>query len=300
MTRIVAMGCAVLALMLASAGWAFEGSMQLRTTAVERDQLSKLNGGKAPDTEQTLAILPSALLAAKDSGAQSRESMVYVSGSKVRMDTPMEQSADSYALVDTEKDLTVFVVPGEKRYIEWSAADAKAMGEKMAQLEKMMKERMNTLPPDQRAQVESMLKQMHADDEGGAPAKVDLKSTGKSQTINGMQTTGYEVKTGDETMVGWVTQDQPELAKMLQTVQSRMEKMTPPSLQGRQSARNALGLKGFPVMVQTVDPTHYRIEEVVTVEKKAVSPSLFEIPKDFTRTTGRDAMERIPDKLPED
>ena len=299
MNNIRAAACAVLIVAAPGAVWAFEGTMKLRTMAVERDQLSKMSGGKAPDTEQTLAILPAQLLAAKDSGAQMRESMVYVSGSKVRMDTPLEQSADSYAIVDTDKDLTVFVVPSEKRYIEWSQADAQAMGAKMEQLEKMMRERMATLPPDQRAQVESMLKNMHAGTENGVPAKVDLKPTGKSQTINGMQTTGYEVKTDDETMVGWVTQDQPELSKMLQTVQARMEKMTPPSLQGRQSARTALGLKGFPVMVQTVDPSHYRIEEVVAVEKKAVPADLFTVPKEFSRTTGRDAMQRIPDSLPE-
>ena len=113
------------------------------------------------------------------------------------------------------------MVPAEKRYIEWSEADAKAMGEKMAQVEKMMKERMATLPPEQRAQVEAMLKNIKppSDRTRRAP-KVDLKPLGKTQTVNGMQASAYEVKTGDATLVGWVTQDQPELAKTLRTVQA--------------------------------------------------------------------------------
>ena len=299
MCRVRAVVYAALVLTAPATGWGFEGTLKLRTVAVERDQLSKLNDGKAPDMAQTLAILPAQLLAAKDSGAQMRESMVYVSGTKVRMETPMEQNKDSYAIIDTEKNLTWFVVPSEQRYIEWSEADAHAMGEKMVQVEKMMKERMATLPPDQRAQVEAMLKNMHGGTDGGAPPKVDLKATGKTQTVNGMQTTAYEVKTGDETMVGWVTQDQPELSKMLQNVQARMEKMTPPSMQGRQSARTSLGEKGFPVMVQTVDPTAYRVEEVVAVEKKPVPADLFVVPKEFTKTTGREAVNRIPNSLPE-
>jgi hypothetical protein len=299
MSRVRAVVYAALVLMAPAAGWGFEGTLKLRTVAVDRDQLSTMNGGKAPDTEQTLAMMPAQLLAAKDSGAQARESTVYVSGTKVRMDTPMEENKDSYAIVDTEKNTTWFVVPGEKRYIEWSEADAQAIGEKMAQVEKMMKERMGTLPPDQRAQVEALLKNMHGGTDGADPAKIDLRATGKTQTVNGFQTAGYEVKTGDETMIGWVTQDQPELSKMLQNVQARMEKMTPPSMQGRQTARTELGEKGFPVMVQTVDPTHYRVEEVVAVEKKAVPAELFVLPKEFTKMTGRDAMNKIPDTLPE-
>src|SRR5258706_132562 len=108
------------------------------------------------------------------------------------MEPPMEQNKDSYAIIDREKNLTWFVVPSEQRYIEWSEADAHAMGEKMVQVEKMMKERMATLPPDQRAQVEAMLKNMHGGTDGTAPPKVDLKATRKTQTVNGMQTTAKD------------------------------------------------------------------------------------------------------------
>jgi hypothetical protein len=279
-----------------AAALGFEGTLKLRTVSVARDHLDKVTGGKAPDASQTLAIMPDKVLAAKDAGAQMRESTVYVSGTKVRMDTPLEPGKDGYAIIDTEKNTTWFVVPSEKRYIEWSEADAKAMGEKLAQVEKMMKERMASLPPEQRAQVEAMLKGLKGADGTAAPSKINAAPNGKTQTVNGMQAAGYEMKTGDETMVGWVTQEQPELGKLLRTVQERMEKMTPPALRGRQSARTSLSEKGFPVMVQTLDPDHYRIEEVVTVEKKAVPADLFVIPQEFTKTTGRDAMKNVPEK----
>jgi hypothetical protein len=296
MSRLRSAACAALMLTAPAAVLGFEGTLKLRTVSVDRDQLSKVNGGKAPDVEQMLAFTPDKLLAAKDAGAQSRESTVYVSGTKVRMDTPLDKAKDGYAIVDTEKNTTWFVVPSEKRYIEWSEADAKAMGEKLVQVEKMMKERMATMPPEQRAQVEAMLKKMKGGADGDTPPKVDISALGKSQTVNGMAATAYEVKSGDETMVGWVTQDQPELSKMLRNVQERMEKMTPPSMRGRQSARTALGEKGFPVMVQTIDPDHYRVEEVVAVDKKSIPADLFVVPKDFEKTTGRDAMSKIPDK----
>lgn len=295
MTSLRVVLCAVAIVTAPVAAIGFEGTLKLRTVSVDRDKLGTLAGGKAPDTEQTLAITTDKLLAAKDTDAQVRESMVYISGSKVRMDAPLEKGKEGYAVIDTAKNTTWFVVPSEKRYIEWSEADAKAMGEKMAQIEKMMKERMGSLPPDQRAQVEAMLKSMKGPE--GDAAKVKVEATGKTRTVNGMQATGFEVQTGDETLVGWVTQDQPELNKTLLNVQERMEKMTPPSMRGRQSARTSLGEKGFPVMMQTIDPQHYRVEEVIAVEKTAVPADMFVIPKDYAKTTGRDAMKNIPDKV---
>ncbi len=289
MSRLRAALGAALIVMAPATVPGFEGTLKLRTVSVDRDQLSKVAGGKAPDTEQTLALTPDKLLAAKDAGAQVRESTVYVSGTKVRMDTPLDRNREGYAIIDTEKNTTWFVVPGEKRYIEWSEADAKAMSDKMAQVEKVLKERMGSLPPEQRAQAEAMLKNMKGPSAEGAAPKVEIKPTGKTQTVNGMQASAFEVKTGDETMVGWVTQEQPDLNKTLRSVQERMEKMTPPSMRGRQSARTSLGAKGFPVMVQTIDPGHYRVEEVVAVEKKAVPADLFSVPKDFAKTTARDA-----------
>lgn len=295
MRRKLAAVCAAF-LLAPLAASAFEGTLKLRTVSVGRDKLGTVTGGTAPTAEQILAIMPAQLLAAKDAGAAVHEGTVYVSGSKVRMDLPTERGGSGYAIIDTERGLTWLVVPKEKRYIEWSEADAKAMGEKMAQVEKMMKERMASLPPEQRQQVEAMLKNMKGPG-GDQPApKIDLQPLGKTKTVNGAKASAFQVKTGDTTTVGWITEDQPDLAKALRTVQERMQKLTPASLRGRESARTALSDKGLPVMVQTLDPQHYRVEEVVTVEPGAVSGDLFTVPKEYAKTTGRDAMKALPEK----
>jgi hypothetical protein len=293
MTMRAALGAA-LVLLVPAVGSAFDGTLKLRTVFVERSGLKSLNGGTAPDTEQTLKLTPDQLASAKDSGAQMRESTVYVSGSKVRMDAPLDRTKEAYAIIDTDKNVTWFVIPSEHRYIEWTESDAKAMNEKLADIEKMMKDKMATLPPEQRGQVESMLKSLHGE---GEKAAIDIKPTGATQTINGMKTAAYEVKTGDETIIGWVTQEQPDLNKMLHTVQERMEKMTPPSMRGRQTARTRLGEKGFPVRVQTIDPEHYRIEEVVGIDKEAVSPDMFKVPAEYAKQTARDAMNAAGQKV---
>ncbi|MFN8641527.1 MAG: DUF4412 domain-containing protein [Candidatus Binatia bacterium] len=280
---------AAAALLLATGASAFEGTIKLRTTAATADQLKAANGGKAPDDTAILAMTPAQL--GKD--VTVKESTVYVSGSKVRMDMPLETKGAGYAVVDLDKGLTWFVVPGEKRYIEWSEADAKAIGEKMAQMKKMMQERMASLPPDQRKQVEAMMKNMQVQDEGTPQPTVAITPLGKQQTIHGMSTTGYSAKEDQNSIVAWVTSDQPDLNKALLSVSERMEKLTPANMR-RESVRRQLQQKGLPVMVQNLSDGRYRVEEIVAIDQGKVDAALFDIPKDFARTTGRDALKSVP------
>ncbi len=283
----------ILVALLATAGSAaaFDGSIKLRTMAVSTDQLAAANGGKVPDAAATLKLMPEALL--KDAKPDVKESTVYVSGKKVRMDAPLEGNRAGYAIIDLDKGLTWFVVPAEKRYIEWSEADATAMADKMKQLRKMMDERMAKMPPDQRTQMEAMMKNMGPPDGEAKAAPITTKSLDRSQTINGMKATAYEAVDGDATVIGWVTQDRPGLDKTLREVSERMEQMTPASMR-KETVRKVLQDKGLPVLVQTLQGGRYRIEEVLAVEEKPVPAELFVVPADFARTTGRDALKGMP------
>ena len=51
--------------------------------------------------------------------------------------------------------------------------------------------------------------------------------------------------------------------------------------------------KGLPVMVQTVEPDGYRIEEVLSIESKPVSASLFAAPKNFKKITGTEVLDQM-------
>jgi hypothetical protein len=280
------------AVLLATSATAFEGTIKLRTTAAATEDLAAANGGKKPDDAAVLAMTPEQLT--KNGKAQVKESMVYVSGAKVRMDMPLESKGSGYAVVDLDKGITWFVVPGEKRYIEWSEADAKAIGEKMAQMKKMMTERMASLPPDQRKQVEAMMKNMQMPEENAAPQPtIALTPLNKEETINGMRASGYKATEDQDTIVGWVTNDQPELNKALITVSERMEKLTPANMR-KENVRRELQQKGLPVRVQNLGGGRYRIEEIVAVEQKPVDATLFVIPQDYSKTTGRDALKNIP------
>ncbi|MBX3027410.1 DUF4412 domain-containing protein [bacterium] len=280
------------ALLLAINASAFEGTIKLRTTAASTDQLGEAGGGKTPDNAAILAMTPEQL--AKGGKAQVKESMVYVAGAKVRMDMPLESKGSGYAVVDLDKGVTWFVIPSEKRYIEWSEADAKAIGEKMAQMKKAMNERMASLPPDQRKQLEAMMKNLQLPEDHAAPEPtIAIRPLNKQQTINGMHASGYQASEDDNTVVAWVTDEQPDLNKALLTVSERMEKLTPANMR-KENVRRQLQQKGLPVMVQNLGGGRYRIEEIIAVEQKPVDAALFAVPQEFSKTTGRDALKNIP------
>lgn len=282
----------VLAVPMAAAG--FEGTVKMRTVEVDRSQLGKVTGGTEPDAQQIMQITGEQLLGAKDAGVQERDSTIYVAGSKVRMDAPAQKGKGGFVIVDTSKDTTLIVMPSEKRYMEMTAADVKEMGDKMGQMVKMMKDRMAQVPPEQRAQVEAMLKKM-TDAEASAEAPpVEPKPLGKTQTIDGMEATAYEAKSGDETMIMWVSQAQPELAKALLAVQERIQQLAPPQMRRHQATVSSMAAKGFPVLTQVLTPQKYRVEQMVTIDQKPVEASLFSVPADYTKISAGDAMKGSP------
>jgi hypothetical protein len=281
----------------ACAAQAFEGTLSLRTVSIPRDQLGKLTGAgqaKAPDI---FSVPMDKVLALKEApGVKVEESTVHIRGSRLRADTPMPDDPAAYVTVDVDQNVTRIVLPKEKRYIEWTSADADALAAEIHRMQEDMKARLATLPPEQRKHMEAMMKELPGmSGAKDAAPKIDLRPLGQPRAINGFQTTGYEVQWQDETTRGWVTRDLPELSKIYKTSQENMKKMLPT---GATDPRSALGEQGLPVLVQTVGPERFRVEELVAVEKKPVPENLFDVPADFKKTSARDEMQRAPTHAP--
>lgn len=288
--RYITTTLAITVLLAAASAKAFEGTLQLRTTAATASQLKKANGGTEPDADAMLALTPEQL--ARDGGAAVRETTVYISDRKVRMDLPLERSGKGYAVIDLDRDRTWFVMPTEQRYIEWTAEDAKAVGDQAAAMQESVGKHLAGLPPAQRQQAEAMLKNMQLPAGATPPPDVLLTPTGERRTINGMAADGFRASEGDATVIGWVSQDQAEVAALLREVAERMEQLTPASMR-HATVQRALQKKGLPVRVQTLYPRRVRIEEVVAIAPKAVDAELFVIPESFTKSSGRDAFKGL-------
>lgn len=272
----------------ATAAIGFDGSLKIRTVGAPMEALSGGEKGKKPDTAVLLAMTPADLLAKAGDQAVAQEATVYVSGSKVRMDAPVGQGKDGSVIV-FENGTTWLVSPEEKQYIEWTQADAKIASERMAAFKKALREQLPQLEPAKRKEAEAVLARMEASEKKPA---VTLTALGTKQTISGMQTTAYKAVEGPTTVVGWITEEQPALSEALRMVTERMRKVAGPTSQ-KPSVRELMQGKGLPVMVQTVEPEGYRIEEVLSIDTKPVPASLFAAPKNFKKITGTEVLNQM-------
>ena len=272
------LGCGLVA---PTVGWAdgFEGTLKFRTISVPVDQLTGLTAGGSTDAEKVYAIPIDKLLAVP--GVKPRETSIQVKGSKVRANTG-GHDPDGYVIMDLDQGTTWMVMPGQKKYVEWTKTDMKTLTDKMAAMQKQMQERMAGMPPEQRKQMETMMKNLPGAP-GSTPPTPQVRALGKTQTINGMHSSADEVRVGDETAVGWVTQDQKELQGTFKRLREGEEKMM--SHSSGKGLQSALADNGLPVRVQKVDQGDYRVEELVDVQRTPMSADLFSVPAGFEKTT---------------
>lgn len=273
----------------------FEGTLKVRTISVDTDHLSGLlNGKPASDPQNVFAIPVDTLLALKGTAGSSvevTEPTIYIKGAKLRAEN-LGRKRDEYLIMDLDSGTSWMVTPKDKQYVEWTKADTQAMANKMDEMRKAMDERMAKLPPEQRQQMEAMMKGMHGG-MPGAPAeapKVEVHPLGKSQTVDGMQAAGYEARQGTQTAEAWVTQDYKELQHTFHAMQENMRKMAPGRRAGEKDIRAALAEYGLPVRVQALDGKQYRVEDLVEVQKKSVADDLFAVPAGFQKKTPQGMM----------
>ena len=270
-------------------GWAdsFEGTLKFRTITVPVDQLKGLTGGST-DADKIYAIPMDKVMAAP--GVKPRETTIQVKGSKVRADTGGREPG-GYVIMDVDQGTSWMIMPAQKKYIEWTKSDLKALTDKMATMQKQMQERMASMPPEQRKQMEAMMKSL-PNMAGNDAAKPQVHALGKTETINGMQTKAYEVRIGDESAVGWVTQDQKDLQHTFKNLREGQEKIM--SRNRGQDIQSALADTGLPVRVQKVDHDDYHVEELVDVQRTSMNADLFSIPPGFEKTTPQQMMPHGP------
>jgi len=276
------LGCCLVA---PTVGWAdgFEGTLKFRTITVPAAQLKGLTEGGSTDTRKVYAIPVDKLLAAP--GVKPRESVIQVRGSKVRANTG-GRDPDGYVIMDVDQGTSLMVMPAQKKYIEWTKADMKELTDKMSEMQKQMRARIAELPPEQRKQMEAMMKSLP--NAGGDAPQPQVHALGKTETINGMQTSAYEVRIGDESAIGWVTKDQKDLQHTFKNLREGEEKMMAHS--PAKGVQAALADNGLPVRVQRVDKDEYRIEELVDVQRTPMSADLFSVPAGFEKATPQQIM----------
>jgi len=267
----------LLAVILASSGTAsaFEGVVTSRRITVTPEAVARLSGGGDP---AKLLLLPIDKLGIDkgEAGVSSVTSTISIRGSQVRADS----SADAFVLMNADTGVLQVVNTTKHTVMEWNKVASSNGTDRLATLPQNIQDQLAKLPPERRAALDAAVNKPATG--AGAAAAIPLRDTGKVQTIAAMKCRGYESKTADETVLGWVSTGAGDasLAAAFRSFAAAEQTIRP----GPKNARMLLAEKGLPVRVQTLSPRGYQIDEIVRVEEKAVPEESFKIPPGYLRT----------------
>lgn len=222
------------------------------------------------------------------SGGRSTTVNTWAQGGMMRVET---QTNDSMVLF---KDDTIYAISHkDKSYVAMDRASMKRMAEQLNPALQMLQERMKTMSPEQRAQMEKMLGTRLP---GVAEAPPEIKRTSRNDKVNGYSCTYVEVREAgvltDELCVvpASALKGSAELMssakKMSQLLNDMMASMDAPWLKqmAQKQVQNFEALGGIPVVSRHfVDGKPQNETSLSNISSETLAASLFEIPAGYTK-----------------
>ena len=219
-----------------------------------------------------------------------------------------EAGAPNEAIYQGKREAMVIIDHGEKSYMVMDKAAAKAMNQQMGQameqtggaegMEKMIQEALKDVPPEQRAEIEKMMRQNMPAQKGGKAQKDEstreFRKTGEKAKQQGYPCVKYEVvENGEVTEELWVTDwDNVEGGEDARDTLKSMAgflKETVGSMGGGMANDAFIELEkldGFPVVTRSFDGGKLTREAVLKSAKSAdIEASAFEPPAGYTQRT---------------
>jgi hypothetical protein len=112
---------------------------------------------------------------------------MYVEGERLRIDTPERDERVTAVVFDGPTKRFVMINDHDRTYTEITEEDRKRIRAQLDAMRPMMQERMKSLPPEQRKQMEEMM------GSGDKPHDWKFEATGEKKTVNGFACSVYRV-----------------------------------------------------------------------------------------------------------
>ncbi|MFC4309640.1 DUF4412 domain-containing protein [Steroidobacter flavus] len=223
------------------------------------------------------------------SGGKATAISTWAQGGMMRVETKPNESTMIF------KDDTIYAISHkDKSYVAMDRASMKRMAEQLNPALQMLQERMKTMTPEQRAQMEKMLGAKIPN--GEAQPAPEIKRTSRNDKINGYGCTYVEVREAgvltDELCVvpANALKGSAELMasakKMSVLVNDMMTSMDAPWLKqmAQKQIQNFEAIGGIPVISRHfVDGKPQNETSLSSISSETVAASMFDIPAGYTK-----------------
>ncbi|UCC71905.1 MAG: DUF4412 domain-containing protein [Gemmatimonadota bacterium] len=258
-------------LALPALSWAqgFEGTIETRTISVDEEALYYFldpegEAEEEPDVTKIFDIPVAQMIATTPEwGEVEVEQLTYhIKGTMMRVDGGVDEEMPGYALLDFASGTFQLVNPAERMVLEMTKEDF---------------EQMKEIVPG------------YGEEEEEAREKARVRPLGQSKEINGMSCTAFEIASGEDLTIAWVTRDLQDVVDVFLELESRMKGMGMFEEDDEDTEVFLLVAEhGFPVVEQTLTQSEwggstYEVSAVTSVERRSLSDDLFTAPADYER-----------------
>ena len=226
-------------------------------------------------------------------GGTTTTHQVQIERNRMRAESASPSGGKQIMVFDGAAQVMTMIDVDKKTYSEMTKADVDQMGGQMTAAMAQMQEQLKNMPPEQRAQIEAMMKGRGA--AMGAPAapKTEYRRAG-TDTVGKWTCDKYEgfqnnqkvseVCTVDPKVIGFATTDFDVTKQMM----AFFQKLMPQNADQMFSigSTEAQGFSGVPVRrVISVGPQQ-TVVELTEVSRQSFSDSLFAVPEGFQKQPG--------------
>jgi hypothetical protein len=192
------------------------------------------------------------------------------------------------------KNKTIYALdPEKKTYTMVDKATVDRMGGQLADARKKMEAQMANMPPEQRAMMEQMMKQMGGGAPGGKLPKRDVKSTGRSESVAGFKCTIWEVTVDgqkDQELCATPASAIPggtevlavmrEIGEMMQGLSEGLGPMARRT--ANEEWKDVAKIGGVPILTRDFEAGKPSSEtRLAVIRKESVPASMFEVPAGY-------------------
>ncbi len=214
--------------------------------------------------------------------------------SKIYFDGGRMRSNDADGDGAIFKNKTIYALDAEnKTYTSVDKAAMDRMGGQLAEARKKMEAQLAGMPPERRAMMEEMMKQMGGGAPGGKAPKREVKSTGRSESVAGFKCTLWEVTldgqkhqelcaTPASAIPGGaeVLATMREIGEMTEGLTAGLGPMAQRS--ANEEWRDVAKIGGVPVLMRDFEGGKVSTEtRLAVIRKESVPASMFEVPAGY-------------------